>query len=133
MTTYSWPDSVDRAFRLFYYGGQYEKHVEAFVQRWRELSVPTLRHVLTGGTPEEKVLALLALGYSGTPQATAILIPYLESPIPMERWASALCLGELKDEHALPVLIHILDEFLPTEHHPLEREGGLYPVWLSSR
>ena len=128
-TTYAWPDYVERAFRLFYYGGQYEKHVEAFVQRWRELSVPTLRHVLTGGTPEEKVLALLALGYSGTPQATAIVLPYLESPIPMERWASALCLGELKDEHALPVLIHILDEFLPPEHHPLEREGGLYHFW----
>ena len=128
-TTYSWPDYVDRAFRLFYYGGQYEKHVEAFAQRWRELSIPTLRHILTAGTPEEKVLALLALGYSGAAQTSAILLPYLESPVPLERWACALCLGELKDERALPVLIHMLDEFLPPEHHPLEQEGGLYHFW----
>jgi hypothetical protein len=128
-TTYSWPDSVDRAFRLFYYGGQYEKHVEAFIQRWGKPSVPALRYVLTAGTPEEKVLALLALGYTGTPQAIALVLPSLESPVPLERWASALCLGELKDERALPALIHMLDEFLPPEHHPLEHEGGLYHSW----
>ncbi len=128
-TIYSWPDYIDRAFRLFYYGGQYEKHVEAFIQRWRELSIQTFLHVLTAGTTQEKVLALLALGYSGTTHATTILLPYLESTVPMERWASALCLGEIKEERALPILIHMLDEFLPPEHHPLEPEGGLYHFW----
>lgn len=128
-TTYSWPDYIDRAFRVFYYGGQYEKHIKAFTQRWGELSIQTLLHVLTVGTSEEKVLALLALGYSNTVQARATLLPYLQSTVPMERWAGALCLGEIKEERALPVLIDMLDEFLPPQHHPLEHEGGLYHSW----
>ncbi len=127
--TYTWPDYVEKAFRTFYYGGQYEKPLEAFVLRWGALDVPTFTHTLTVGTEEDKVLALLALGYSGVSQARDVLLPYLQSANPMERWASALCLGELKEEQALPELIRMLDEFLLPRPYPLECEGGLYHFW----
>ena len=45
----------------------------------------------------------------------------------MERWASALALGELKEEQALPVLVAMLDEFLQLD--PLSQEGGQYSFW----
>jgi len=47
----------------------------------------------------------------------------------MERWASALALGEMKNEHALPVLVQLLDDFLPPQINPLELEGGIYLFW----
>lgn len=47
----------------------------------------------------------------------------------MVQWASALCLGERKDDLALPILLSFFNEFLPPAVHPLEREGGLYHAW----
>lgn len=125
----TWPEYADYAFRTFYYGGQHEQAIEAFAQRWGTLDVQTFMRVLAAGTGEEKVLALFALGYSGVPQAKELLLPYLQSTAPMERWASALGLGAMKEERALPFLIHMLDEFLPPRVHPLEREGGIYHFW----
>ncbi len=125
----TWPEYVERAFRTFYYGGQYEQSLETFVRRWGGSDIQTFAQVLSVGTQEEKVLALFAIGYSGTPQAQDILRPFLQSTQPMERWASALCLGELKDEQAIPVLVDLLDEFVPPRMHPLERDGGLYQFW----
>jgi hypothetical protein len=56
--------------------------------------------------------------------------PYFQGSVePMEQWASALCLGEWKDEHALPMLLSCFEEFLPTRLHPLGQEGGLYHSW----
>lgn len=128
-TTYTWPEYAERAFRMFYYGGQYEQALEAFAQRWGGFNTETFTHALMAGTREEKVQALLAIGYGDAPQARETLLPYLQSVERLERWASALCLGEMKEERALPVLIHILDECLPPRLHPLEREGGLYHFW----
>jgi hypothetical protein len=128
-TTHAWPDYTEYAFRTFYYGGQYEEQLEAFAQRWGNFDLQTLMHVLKVGTDEEKVLALLALGYSNVPQGRATLLPYLQSAKPMERWASALCLGEMREEQAFPILVQTLNEFLPPQMHPLEREGGLYNFW----
>lgn len=130
-TTYRWPDFVQHAFRTYYYGGQYEKPLEAFEQRWGGFDAQTLLHALIVGSSEEKVLALLTIGYSDMPQKREMLLPYLQSAEPMERWASALCLGEMQEEKALSVLVHMLDEFLPPQSHPLERDGGLYHFWRS--
>jgi hypothetical protein len=123
------PEYVDQAFRMVYYGGQYEQALEAFAQHWGGFESEAVTNALTTGTGEERALAIFILGYSGNPQARELLLPFLESADPMEQWASALALGAMRQEEALPVLMHLLDEFLPPRAHPLEREGGLYHSW----
>jgi hypothetical protein len=125
----SWPEYVDRAFRAVYYGGDEEREIEAFAQRWQGVEPEAFTRAFEQGTPQEKALALFVLSYSNNPNAQALLYRALESVEPMEQWASALCLGERKDEHALPVLLSCFQEFLPPRMHPLEREGGLYHSW----
>jgi hypothetical protein len=125
----SWPEYVDRAFRAIYYGGDYEREIDAFAQRWHGLETEAFTRALESGTPEERALALFALSYSDSPNAQAMLYTALESLEPMEQWASALCLGERKDEQALPMLLSCFEEFLPPRLHPLGREGGLYHSW----
>lgn len=123
------PAYIDHAFRTVYYGGQHEKFFEPFIQRWGKPNPETLSSVLVSGSPEEKAIALFALGYSNSQQAKKALLPFLHSKEPMERWASALSLGMMKEEAALPVLIHLLDEFLPLQTYPIEKDGGLYHFW----
>jgi len=123
------PDYVDRAFRSVYYGGDYEREMDSFAKRWQALSFEAFTQALERGTPEEKAVALFALSYSDNPNAQGILSTALESVEPLEQWASALCLGERKDERALPVLLSCLQALLPPRLHPLEREGGLYHFW----
>jgi len=123
------PEYIDHAFRAVYYGGDSEREIDAFAQRWNGLEPEAFTRALESGTPEEKALALFALSYSNSPGAQAILYAALESLEPMEQWASALCLGERKDEQALPVLLSCFEEFLPPRIHPLGREGGLYHSW----
>jgi hypothetical protein len=125
----SWPDYVDGAFRAVYYGGDYEREIDAFAQRWNGLEPEAFTRALESGTPEEKALALFALSSSHSPNAQVMLYAALESLEPMEQWASALCLGESKDEQALPMLLSCFEELLPPRMHPLEREGGLYHSW----
>ena len=122
-------DYLDRAFRAVYYGGDYEREINTFAQRWHGLEPEAFTRAFESGTPEEKALALFALNYSDSPNAQATLYTALESVEPMEQWASALCLGERKDERALPVLLSCFQELLPPRLHPLEREGGLYHSW----
>lgn len=128
-TTNTLPDSIERAFRTFYYGGQYEKALDTFTEQWGGVDIQTMTRVLAEGKGDAKALAILALGYSGIPRISELLLPFLRSSEPLERWTSALVLGEMRDERALPVLISLLDEFLPPRLHPLEREGGLYHFW----
>ncbi len=123
------PDYLDRAFRAVYYGGDYEREIDAFAQRWHGLEAEAFTRAFQGGTPEERALALFALSYSDSPNAQALLSTALGSIEPMEQWAGALCLGERKDDRALPVLLSCFEEFLPPRMHPLEREGGLYHSW----
>ena len=125
----AWSDSVDRAFRAVYYGGDSEREIDAFAKRWHGLEPEAFTRALESGTPEEKAIALFALSYSNHPNAQVMLYAALESVEPMEQWASALCLGERKDERALPVLLSCFEELLPPRMHPLEREGGLYHSW----
>jgi len=47
----------------------------------------------------------------------------------MERWPAAFVPGERHGPRALPVLLAFLNEFLPPDIHPLERDGGLYNFW----
>ncbi len=123
------PDYLDRAFRAVYYGGDSERDIDTFAQRWHGLEAEAFLRAFESGTPEEKAVALFALSYSNHPNAQAILSTALESVEPMERWASALSLAERKDERVLPVLLSFFKEMLPPRMHPLERKGGLYHYW----
>jgi hypothetical protein len=125
----SWPDDVDRAFRVVYYGGDAKQKIEAFAQRWNGLETEAFSRALENGTQEEKAVALFVLSDRNVPNIQEILLAALESIEPMEQWASTLCLGEKKDKQALPVLLSFFNEFLPPAIHPLEREGGLYHAW----
>lgn len=59
------PDYVERAFRTFYYGGQYEKPLEGFIAQWGGVDTQTMIRVLAEGNGDAKALAILTLGYSG--------------------------------------------------------------------
>ena len=66
-----------------------------------------------------------------TAQGRDLLARYLASPHPRERWASALWLGRLRDERAMPVLVQMLTEYLPPHvlHYP---DGSSGMFWYDS-
>ena len=107
-----WPEYISNAFIHFYMTGTEEEPIEEFASRWGGLDLETFTHVLEVGQGQDKMIALFALGYSGQPEARATLLPFLHSQVRMERWASALCLGEVQEEQALPVLQDLLLEGL---------------------
>ncbi len=110
-----WPEYINRAFEMFYYSGveeEIEEAIETFASRWGGLDLETFTHVLDVGQGQDKLVAVFALGYSGNLEARAALLPFLHSRVRMERWASALCLGEMQEEQALPVLQDMLQEGL---------------------
>lgn len=113
-----WPDYVENGFAFIY--GEYipPYEVEAFRTRWGDLERETFIRVLSEGRGQDRLLAMCVLGESHLPQAPALLRPFLHSTDDEERWISALTLGKLKDEAALPVLIYMLTEALPTAEAP---------------
>lgn len=119
MTT--WSECIENAFLAIYYGGGYEAVIETFARRWGSLTVETFQHVLKVGEGEDKLIALCAIGYTGTKEAQGLVLPFLHSTDPKERWASALCLGEMKDEEAFPVLLEMLQETFPLQRSASEK------------
>jgi hypothetical protein len=113
-----YPRYVTEAFGSIYVGGEYREPLEIFASRWGGLDLDVFRRALREGEEDDRVLALLAIGSTMTPEAQSQLLPFLESRVPMERWASALWLGRMHDERALPVLQTMLVE-------------GLGPLWLA--
>lgn len=107
-----WPTYITKAFLAFYEYGTEEEPIEEFASRWGGLDLEIFTHVLEVGQGQDKIIALFALGYSGQPQARTALLPFLHSQVRMERWASALCLGEVQEEQAFPVLQDMLLEGL---------------------
>ncbi len=104
----SLPDYVYQAFGLVYYGGDFQAEIESFAQRWRGLDANAFERAVREGVGEEKIIAIFALGSLNPPGVQEMLVPLLQSPVRMERWASAIALGKLHDERALPVLHTIL-------------------------
>lgn len=88
-----------------------EEHVEKFHERWGGFDDETFVRVLDQkGKSQERVFALFALGHLATPGVASLLSPFLESSERMERWASAIALGRLKEERVLPSLQKMLLE-----------------------
>ncbi len=109
-----WPQHVRSALNQlgYEYPGD-ELYIEAFAGRWGGLDVANFAQALHEGQGEDVLLAIFAIGYMDTPFAHEQLVPFLQSSQPKERWASAFCLGKMRDERALPILISMLTEFLP--------------------
>jgi len=109
-----------------------EEQIEAFASHWGGLGLDIFQQVLEEGKGEDRVLAILALGYSGLPEASALLSPLLESPVLPERWASALALGEQQQAQARPVLEQMLFEEYWLDLPPSETPGGLWAMLLEA-
>lgn len=122
-----WPPSIQRAFEQIHYGGYQDEVIEKFAHRWGNLTLETFQHVLDMAEREDKLIALFAIGYSGAAQAREILLPFLQSSNRMERWASILCLGEMQDEEAFPLLIELLQEGLDGSHQ--NEDDGWVTGW----
>jgi HEAT repeat protein len=86
-----------------------------FATTWGGYSEDALIHAIDQGSGIDLVLAALALGDLGTPNARERLIPLLTSQQPVARWASALELGKMREERSLPTLFTMLTEFLPPD------------------
>lgn len=115
----NWPAYIEHGFGMMYDGYIPDEEVEAFSSRWGGLDLNSFERVLAEGQGEDKLLAICVIGWSGLPQATQLLLPFVQSFCAKERWLSALCLGRMKEETAFPVLISILTEFLPSPASPL--------------
>ncbi len=113
-----WPDFLKRGIEMLY--GEYRplQEMKAFIARWGEVDQETLVRVLAEGEGEDRLLAICCIGESDLPQARTLLLPFLQSVHPQERWLSALYLGRKKEKLALPVLITMLTEYLPSEESP---------------
>lgn len=92
--------------------------IEQFVQRWGSLEPALFPRVLRKGQGQDVAVALYVVGAMKGTQARELLLPYLKSVKPMERWTSALSLGETREEQALPVLARSLTEYLPPKGRP---------------
>ena len=112
------PDYVHRAFEDVYMADANQEKYEAFASSWKGLDAATFRHIIEVGEGKDKVVAIFALGYMATPQAREAMVLLLHSPVQQERWASALCLGAMQDERALPYLQQMLVEGLSLEERP---------------
>ncbi len=131
-----WPDYITRAVRLLETirdEVEEEERIEAFASRWGGLGLDIFKQVLEEGKGEDRVLAILAVGYSGLPEAPTLLSPLLESHVLTERWASALALGEQQEAQARPMLQQMLfEEFwedLPQSETPMNRRPMLLEMW----
>jgi hypothetical protein len=111
---HSWPEYIYQALGEIYYGGGYDhRHAERFARRCGGVDIETLERVLRERAGEDKIIAIYALGYAHAPHAQQLLAPLLQSPISLEREASAIALGRLKDERALPILYSLLQAPFP--------------------
>lgn len=95
------------------------RDIADFIQRWGGIDPLTFAHVLQHAEGLDQVIAAFALGYTGSTWAKELLLPFLHSSNPQLRWAVALSLGEMQEKQALPVLIDMLQEYLPPPPSPL--------------
>lgn len=120
---FEWPPHVEYAVRKMAYEYASEE-IAAFLKRWGGLERNNFIRALQEGQEDDRLLAFLAISYEDTPETHQLLLPFLESPHPKERWMSAFCLGTLRDERALPVLQTMLTEFLPPHVSYITLEGS---------
>lgn len=117
----TWPDPIYRAFFDAWINEcempdeMWDERVDAFATRWSGLDADAFIHALRFGDEGERLCALFALGYLAVPDVEALLGPFLYSPIRKECWASAIGLGESRNEQAFVILLESLSETM--EYH----------------
>ena len=104
-----------------------QEDVAAFQKRWGGVDLITCARVLQQGQGDDQMVAAFAIGYTRSAWARDLLLPFLQSDDPGIRWATALSLGDMKDEQARPVLVRMLHEFLPPPYTPWGEAG---PDWF---
>lgn len=95
-----------------------EERIEAFRNHWGALEKDAFERALQEGDEDDRLCALFALGYLALAEVEDLLVPFLHSSVRKERWASAMVLGEGKDERAFPFLLAFLleeMEYVPTQ------------------
>jgi hypothetical protein len=102
-----------------------ETFMSKFAFRWGGLSTDAFKRTLQQGDAGERLFALFALGDLALLDGERLLIPFLDSPVRKERWASAISLGKLKNEQAFPSLLELLVEKL--DYHPPSLTAGEKP------
>lgn len=112
-----WPTYASYACEQLGYE-DYNERLRQFTNHWGSLEIPAFVRVLKEGADEDVLLALFALGSPGQPWTKELLIPYVHSSQPMERWAAVLGLAELQEETVLPILLELLTAFFPPEEKP---------------
>jgi hypothetical protein len=81
------------------------------------LDLEHFRLALKDGVGDEQVLAIFALGLTATAEAAGLIAPFLYQVSRRQRWASAICLGLMKDPRAFPVLETLLLDGLDFEEY----------------
>jgi hypothetical protein len=125
-----WPHYIKQGFEMVHGVEVQDEWIEAFAARWGGLTQEAIEQAFLKGSRDDRLIALCVLGYSPFPQASSLLVPLLYSSSPEERWLSALCLGERKDERTWPILETMLTEFLPTAEAPIPIE---HQYWFDSK
>lgn len=108
-----WPDYVDYAFEAIEIIRVNEDYQNDFVKRWGGLDLATFARVLREGDRREQQVSAFAIGYTESTWARDLLLPVLHSEYPEVRWAAAISLGHRREGAAFPMLIGMLQEFLP--------------------
>lgn len=119
----TWPEYVDIAYRALGYE-EYHLQLRVFLGRWGSIDLETFERVLHEGQCEERVLAIFALGSARISVARELLLPFPQSTEPRERWASALCLGQMREEQALAPLCELLTANFPPKEQPESQAVG---------
>src|SRR5579875_2742925 len=89
-----------------------KERMNAFEQQWGGFEIDAFRHALQEGDEADRLVALFALNRFAHEETKELLVPFLHSPIRKERWASAMVLGDQRDERAFAVLGALLTEHM---------------------
>ncbi|GCE03092.1 HEAT repeat domain-containing protein [Dictyobacter aurantiacus] len=78
-----------------------------------------------------RLAAICIVGRSGCQESTTLLHPFLQSTVKQERWVCARFFGLWGDEEALPILLSMLIDELPTDERSLQidQDGYWYDAW----
>ncbi len=87
-----------------------EQRINTFEQQWGGLDIDAFKHALQEGNTSDRLVAIFAIGNLAYANTKELLIPFLSSSIRKERWASAIVLGEQKDEQVFALLGQLLME-----------------------
>ena len=117
-----YPEYVEFALSFIDFADEEEQEefIASFLRHWGDFSLDSFGRVLRQADDIdedkewERLFVLFGAGHTKDAQGVPLVLPYLESTRPKERWASAISMGASGDRRAVPTLCDMLTEFLPT-------------------